>query len=360
MISVSVAMAHAMVRPIANIMHAWPISLHKIVIAAAPKAAAAEMTGNTHNSRGLDPGMLHFGQAVAAATPPDVQGLPLQEQRNIWNSICQKFRAPRPTDIDAADVLANGVAARVFTPKGPGPFAGVVYAHGGGFVLGGLETHDDMCAEMASQAQCAVVLFDYRLAPEHPYPAQLEDSLKVWRWMREQGHAHKIDGNRLIAAGDSVGGQMSVALALALRELGLPQVQNMVLIYPTLSTQFDTPSFQRNAKTPGLTRDDMIFYMRSFLGPEGSPAWLDEKALPALVQNVEGLPPAFITVADHDPVCDDGVNFHQKLLAGGVPSELRREPQLAHSYMRARHYSPLDMQAFTAITMALRNMAHTS
>jgi acetyl esterase len=314
------------------------------------------MTSDTHNSRDLDPGMLHFLEALAAATPPGAELWPLEQQRTVWNELCKSFRAPRPDGIDVVDVLANGVPCRVFKPKASGRYAGVIYGHGGGFVLGGPETHDDMCAEIADEAQCVIVLIDYRLAPEHRYPAQLEDSLKVWRWMREQGHDHKTDPTRLIAAGDSAGGQMSVALALTLRELGLPQLHAMLLIYPVLGANFELPSYRRNANAPGLTLAEMMFYLTSFLGPQGGPSWYDEKALPALVQNVEGLPPAFITVAEHDPLCDEGVYFHEKLLAGGVPSQLRREPQLAHSYMRARHHSVAAMEGFKAITAALREM----
>ena len=100
----------------------------------------------------------------------------------------------------------------------------------------------------------------------------------------------------------------------------------------------------------------MQFYLSAFLGPEGSPAWFDEKAVPNLVQNAEGLPPAFITIAAHDPLHDDGVLFHEKLLAAGIPSVLRREPKLTHSYMRARHHSLPAMEGFNAIIEAMRQM----
>jgi acetyl esterase len=305
----------------------------------------------------MDPGMLQFCNALAKAWPQGAENWPLQRQRSAWNALCTSFRTARPADVTVAEVIANGVPCRVFTPIGDGPYAGVVYGHGGGFVLGGPDTHDDMCAEMASGAGCVVVLMDYRLAPEHPYPAQLEDSLKVWRWMREQGRDYKIDPEHIIAAGDSAGGQMSAALALTLRDLGLPQVKAMVLIYPWLGANYDSPSFQRNANAPGLSRAEMLFYMTAFLGPEGAAAWSDEKALPNLAQNLEGLPPAFITIAGHDPLFDDGAFFHEKLLAAGIVSEMRQEPELAHSYMRARFHSAPAMESFKAIVAALKTFA---
>jgi acetyl esterase len=305
----------------------------------------------------LDPGMAEFCKKLAAATPPGSELWPLEKQREAWNSLCRAFRSPYPEGVDVKDVMANGVPARVFTPATKGPHAGVIYGHGGGWVLGGPDTHSDMCAEMAAGANCVVVLTDYRLAPEHRHPAQLEDSLKVWRWMREQP---TIDPNTIIAAGDSAGGQMSVALALTLRDLGLPQVSAMLLIYPVLGANFETPSYLANAKAASLTRAEMVYYLTAFLGPEGSPAWSDEKALPLLAQQLEGLPPAFITVAGHDPLHDDGVIFHERLLRAGIQSELRREPALGHSYMRARHHSAVAGQAFHAIINALKKFtAHT-
>ena len=307
----------------------------------------------------LDPGMLSFYKILSAETPPGSELWPLDQQRATWNAVCARFRAPRPANIEAVDLIANGVPCRVFKPRSTALKPAVIYSHGGGWVLGSPDTHDDICAEMAAGADCVVVLTDYRLAPEHRHPAQLEDSLKVWRWMREQGHLNGISAEHIIAAGDSAGGQMSVALALTLRDLGLPQLKAMALLYPVLGANTETASYIRNANAPCLTRDDMRYYLTSFLGPEGSPAWSDEKAVPLMATSVEGLPPAYITVAGHDPLYDDGVMFHERMLAAAIPSELRREPRLAHSYMRARHHSAVAMEGFQAIVAALRGFAET-
>lgn len=305
----------------------------------------------------IDPGMLAFYKTLSAQTPAGSEHWPLDQQRSTWNAVCAAFRAPRPANIVALDLVASGVPVRVFKPKSQNPKPGIIYSHGGGWVLGGPETHDDMCAEMAAGADCIVVLTDYRLAPEHRHPAQLEDSLKVWRWMRDQGAAHGINPDHIIAAGDSAGGQMSAALALTLRDLGLPQVLGMALLYPVLGANMDTASYIRNAHAPCLTRDEMRFFLSSFLGPEDHPNWRDEKAVPLMATSLEGLPPTFITVAGHDPLHDDGVMFHERLLAAGIASQLRREPQLAHSYMRARHHSAVAMDGFQAIVGALRGFA---
>jgi acetyl esterase len=215
-----------------------------------------------------------------------------------------------------------------------------------------------MCAEMAAAADAVIVLVDYRLAPEHPHPAQFEDSHTVLDWMRGDGEAFGIDQARIIGAGDSAGGQMTVGLAQSLRDRGLPQLGGQVLIYPVLGADVDTPSYRRNAEAPCLTRSDMIYYLDSFLGPKGGANWTDPYAVPLLASDLSGLPPAFIAVAAHDPLYDDGVMFAGKLEAQGVPVALRREPALAHSYMRARHVSKPAKEGFDAIVEAVHSLAH--
>jgi acetyl esterase len=306
----------------------------------------------------IDPGMLSFYKELLAKTPLGSDQWPLGQQRVAWNDLCKQFRAPRPDSLIVSDLETEGVKFRLFIPKTKNPKPGVLYFHGGGWVLGGPETHDDMCAEMAAEADCAVALVDYRLAPEHKHPAQLEDSLKVWRWMRDHGAAHHIESQNILAAGDSAGGQMSVALALTLKEQGLPQLKGLVLIYPVLGNDINTPSYLRNAHAPCLTRDEMKFYLDSFLGPQPGRNWDDEKAVPNLVKDILGLPPTFISVAAHDPLYDDGIIFAAKLKAAGIPCELREEPELAHSFMRARNVSAPAKKGFDAIVKALRSLSH--
>jgi acetyl esterase len=306
----------------------------------------------------IDAGMLKFYKELSALTPADSSSWPLPRQRAAWDEVCARFRAPRPKRLMVEDLDANGVHVRVFRPPGEAPKPGVIYFHGGGWVLGSCETHDDMCAEMADLADVVVVLVDYRLAPEHPHPAQLEDSLAVLDWMRSAGRALGIDPQHIIGAGDSAGGQMTVGLSLALRDQGERPLRGQVLIYPVLGADTETASYRRNAEAPCLTRDEMIFYLESFLGPRGGASWSDEKAVPNLARDVSGLPPTFISVAAHDPLCDDGAIFEARLEAAGVAVALRHEAALAHSFMRARHVSAPAMEGFRAIAAALRSLAH--
>ena len=306
----------------------------------------------------VDPGMLTFYKELSKHSPPESASWPLAEQRAAWDQVCQMFRAPRPERLMVEDLDVGGIHVRVSRPPGETPKPGVIYFHGGGWVVGSCETHDDRCAEMADQADCVVVMVDYRLAPEHPHPAQLEDSLKVLDWMRSAGRALGIDPAHIIGAGDSAGGQMTVGLALSLRDQNLPQLRGMVLIYPVLGADTETSSYLRNAHAPCLTRDEMIFYLESFLGPRGDKNWSDPYAIPNIASDLSGLPPAFITVAAHDPLCDDGLIFHDNMKAAGLAVAQRHEPALAHSYMRARHVSEPAMAGFKAIVEATRHLAH--
>ncbi len=302
----------------------------------------------------IDSGMMKFYKALSAVSPPEAATWPLDQQRSAWNRVCRKFRGPIPDGVEVEDRVLAGVRCQIFRPPGDALKPGLIYFHGGGWVLGGPDTHGDMCAEMAKGADCVVVLVDYRLAPEDTHPAQLEDSLAVLNWLRNHGKKIGMDPANIIGGGDSAGGQMTAGLSLYLRNHGITPLNGMVLIYPVLGASVDTPSYLRNALAPCLTREEMVFFLDSFLGPKGNPNWADPLAVPMLAGDLSNLPAAFITVATHDPLYDDGVNFHARLLAAGVPSEIRKEPSLAHSYMRARHFSEPAKVGFQAIIDAIR------
>jgi acetyl esterase len=310
----------------------------------------------------LDEGMYEFYQKLTLASPPEAVNWPLQQQRRSWNEVCQAFASAKPSGLSTEDLgVPRGgetVRVRIYRPAGQRTRPGVLYMHGGGWVLGGIETHDDMCAEMAHEADVVVAAVDYRLAPEHPHPAQLEDNLAALDWMRSKGHSFGIDGDAIVAAGDSAGGQMGASLAFYLRDKGMTQLKGQVLIYPVLGTDLDTSSYRRNADGPCLTRSEMTYYWESVLGPRSSPNWRDKYIIPLLETDYSDLPPAFITAAGHDPLHDEALIYGERLTAAGVAVRVRREPTLAHSYMRARHASPACKTAFEAIVSAVRALGH--
>ena len=283
---------------------------------------------------------------------------PLERQRQVWEDECRRGRARRPDRLMVEDIEVDGIHVRIYRPPGEDPKPGVLYAHGGGWTMGSCETHDDLCAEIADEADVVVVCFDYRLAPEHPHPAQIEDAARILDWMQSSGRALRIDPARIVACGDSAGGQVAAGLALALAREGAMPLRGLVLINPGLSADMETPSHKQFPNAPGLSRAEMLGYLTALLGPAGHRNWSDPLALPNLATDVSALPPTFITVAGHDPLLDDGVMFYGKLAAAGVNVALREEHTLGHSYWRARHHSTAAMEGFKAIAEAVRQLGH--
>jgi len=287
---------------------------------------------------------------------------PLERQRSAWEAVCRAWQAPHPRGLSVYDLTIRGKSGplklRVYRPEGADHRPGLLYFHGGGWVLGSLETHDDMCAEMAAGADVVVVALDYRLAPEHRFPAQLHDSLDLLDWVLAEGAAHGIDTGRLVAGGDSAGGQMTASLAIALRDKGVSILRGQILIYPVLDADTQTQSYQDNATTSALSHEEMVYYLEAFLGPADAPARHDKLALPLLETDYANLPPAFITAAGHDTLQDEAFIHAERLEAAGVPVKLRYEPALDHSYMRARHHSQPAFKGFRAIVEAAKTLGY--
>ena len=167
----------------------------------------------------VDPGMLRFYDELDEARPARIRELAVAGTAQELGRRLPRCFAPRVPSASWSRIsISRACMSASFRPPGEAPKPGVIYFHGGGWVLGSCETHDDMCAEMAMGADVVVVAVDYRLAPEHRHPAQLEDALKVLAWMREQGRALAIDPSHIVGAGDSAGGQMTVGLAMWLRD----------------------------------------------------------------------------------------------------------------------------------------------
>ena len=306
----------------------------------------------------FDPETQSFLAAQARAAAPWDDAWPLSRQRTEWEAQCRKASARRPARLMVEDIVVEGLRLRIYRPPGEDAKPGVLHAHGGGWTMGSVDTHDDFCAELADRADVVVVSFDYRLAPEHPHPAQIEDAKAVLDWMRSSGRAVGLDPTHILVSGDSAGGQVVAGLALKLMAEGQPQLRGLVLIYPVLGGDIDTTSYLALAQSPTLQRVDMIAYLEALLGPRGSPGWSDPAALPNIATDVSGLPPCFISVAGHDPLKDDGAIFAAKLKAAGVAYVLREEPALAHSHLRSRHASAAAATSFKAITDAARHLAH--
>lgn len=210
----------------------------------------------------------------------------------------------------------------------------VVYYHGGGWSLGGLDTHDPVARAHAVGAQAIVVSVDYRLAPEHPYPAGIDDSWAALRWVGENAAELGGDPSRIAVAGDSAGGNISAVMAQLARDVGGPPLVFQLLWYPTTMADLSLPSFTENADAPILDRDVIDAFLAWYVpGLDIS----DHTMLPTTLApgnaDLSGLPPAFIGTAEHDPLRDDGACYAELLTAAGVSVELSNEPTMVHGYV---------------------------
>jgi len=223
------------------------------------------------------------------------------------------------------------VPVRIYTPAGgSAPRPVLVYIHGGGWVIGDLETTDAICRAVANRAECVVVSVDYRLSPDVKFPAPLDDSFAVVRWVADNAAALGVDPNRIAVGGDSAGGNLSAAIALRARDEGGPALCHQLLVYPVTDHNFDTVSYKENGEGYLLTKDMMVWFWDHYLGsPEDGDNPL---ASPLKARNLAGLPPATVMTAEFDPLRDEGEAYAARLAEAGVPVTQTRYDGLIHGF----------------------------
>lgn len=258
----------------------------------------------------------------------------LAAQRAVYGALCRAFSPPHPAGLRVNDLQLAEVAVRRYLPDAPAPAAGwpcLLYLHGGGWMLGDLDSHDFICAYLAQQLGLVVVGVAYRLAPEQPFPAALEDCLAVWQALRGGQLDVPLEQARLAVAGDSAGGNLAVALCLALRAAGQQQPCAQALIYPVLSAQ-TLPSHQHCADAPLLTHAELQACLDTYLAdPEQRQNPL---ALPLAAPDFAGLAPAFVAAAEFDPLRDDAAHYAERLAFDGVPVVFEPGLGLVHGCLR--------------------------
>ena len=225
---------------------------------------------------------------------------------------------------------AGDLPVRLYAPEADGPLPVLAYFHGGGFVIGDLDTHDGTCRELAVGAECLVVSVDYRLAPEHPFPAAPEDCYAATAWLAE--HCAELGGDptRLAVGGDSAGGNLAAAVALMARERGGPPLAHQLLIYPVTDYAFETASYRENAEGYMLTLPMMEWFWNHYLS---DPAQGDnELASPLRATSLAQLPPATVITAEFDPLRDEGELYAQRLSDAGVKTQMTRYDGVFHGF----------------------------
>lgn len=260
--------------------------------------------------------------------------------RQSYHRMCQAFTPPKPEGLQVSTYALAGVGVRSYLPASPAPAEGwpcILYIHGGGWIVGGLDSHDFICFELASALQVLVIAIDYRLAPEHPFPAAYEDCRAVWQAIQAGQGPHVINLQQLVVIGDSAGGNLAAALCLGLRDDRQPLPLAQVLIYPGLGGPSDLPSRRDCMDAPLLSSADAEGYLALYLRGSGKPS---AYAMPLLAEDLSGLPKAFIAVAQFDPLRDDGLLYAERLQAAGVASVLYPGKGLVHGCLRARRQAP--------------------
>jgi acetyl esterase len=225
------------------------------------------------------------------------------------------------------------IPVRIYAPAAPGPTAGIVYFHGGGFVIGDLDTHDPLCRQIASRTGAVVCAVDYRLAPEHPFPAAVDDAIAAARWFLAHAGELGVDPSRLFVMGDSAGGTLATVTALALRDQPSPRLRGQILIYPiTDHVDAGSASYEAFADGFGLTRDGMRWFLRHYLADPGDAT--DPRVCPLRLPTLRRLPPAFVMTAEYDVLRDEGERYAERLREEGVDVSFSRADGLHHGFIR--------------------------
>jgi acetyl esterase len=246
----------------------------------------------------------------------------------------------------------GGIPVRVYRPSDMPALPVLVLFHGGGWTIGSLETHDNTCRSLANAVGCIVVSVDYRLAPEHEFPAAVEDAFAATSWAAK--HAAELGGDpqRLAVGGDSAGGNLAAVVSLLARDAAGPRLVYQLLVYPVTDYEFESPSMRENAKGYFLELDSMRWFFRHYLPDES--AGDDWRVSPVRAESLHDLPPAFVLTADLDPLRDQGEAYGRALERAGVPVELRRYDGVFHGFFGMRDLLEPAQQAFDDVTKALR------
>jgi len=300
-----------------------------------------------------------LGMAKLAGSESFTEGVPVETARRN-RRLEAEVVAERPR-IEMANVEpveipgpAGAIAARRYQPRGAASESAplLVYFHGGGWVIGDLETHDAPCRFLAANSGVQVLAIDYRLAPEHPFPAAAEDALAAYSWVSANAAELGCDPARIAVGGDSAGANLAAATALLARDAGLAPPAMQLLIYPVTVADEELPSRQTFGDGFLLSRPDMSFFEAHYL-PAGVDRG-DPRVSILGAADLSGLPPAYLAVAGFDPLRDEGVAFAKRLEEAGVPVSLRLHPGLVHTFANLTAICPSARQAMLEAVGALR------
>lgn len=283
----------------------------------------------------LDPDAQTLLDMVREAQRPAFETVGAVAARKLYEA-GRRVLAPEPMPVASIEDRtipgpAGAIPIRVYRPSAAATLPALVFFHGGGWVVGDIETHDTVCRHLAMRGACVVISVDYRLAPEHQFPAPVEDCVAATEWTAANAAALGIDPARLAVGGDSAGGNLAAVVALVARRGDSPRLSHQVLIYPATDAGMGHPSIERCGEGYLLTRDTMRWFYGQYLAASGEAA--DWRASPLLASDLSGVAPAYVLTAGYDPLCDEGDAYAARLLAAGVPVTHRRFERQIHGFI---------------------------
>lgn len=301
-----------------------------------------------YNNR-IDNETWRFIEQTNTFYPPDAVSLSIAQQRELYNTLCDHFYAGRPNGITVADDTIEGSeiaipVRRYSSEQSNNSSKQIIYLHGGGYVVGGLQSHDDICAEFCARTGFAVTSVDYRLAPEHTHPAAFVDTVDC------AIYEYNLHDKSLFMCGDSAGANLACAATNALRGSDV-RIAGQLLIYPSLGGDHSKGSYIEHGNAPMLTTADMQFYDQIRRGDK--PITHDASFAPLVDNDFSALPPTLIFSAECDPLADDGMHYANAINTAGGHALYINEPGLVHGYLRARNSVERARQSFTRMTEAL-------
>ena len=299
----------------------------------------------------IDPAAQAVLDILTAPGVPPLDELPPAEARQAYDGLAAFAGEPVPV-ARTQDLDADGVPVRLYWPEGAadGPLPVLLWIHGGGMVMGSLDGYDPVVRSVCAATGCLVVSVDYRLAPENPFPAQVDDTLAVARWLRASIADHGGDPDRMVVAGDSAGGTLSAVLGHQLH--GVFRLQ--VLLYPMTDLTMSQPSIDENAERDLLTRNACEYFRSQYVGDHAD--YKDPLASPLFADDVQlaGAPPALVITAELDPLRDEGEAYATRLREAGVPVEHVRFDGMIHAFFVFGAMIPAAREALDLVADAVR------
>ena len=282
----------------------------------------------------LDPQAREVMNYLTGLGLPEIDRISPSEARRQYRDTRAALRPPAPSLFEVRDLMAGvkagAIALRLYRPT-DGVLPALVYFHGGGWVVGDLETHDVVCRQIALQARAVVIAVDYRLAPEHPFPAAVEDAWSATTWVAAHAAELGIDAKRLAVGGDSAGGGLAAVVALMARDSSKLRLTLQVLVYPVTDLRAESASYSNYAEGYLLTRAAMQWYIAQYAPtPQAIDDW---RASPLRAPWVHGVAPALIIAAELDPLCDEGEAYARRLQGARVPVEYQRLDGMIHGFL---------------------------